>query len=49
MVIIYDQTFNMPLQQKKKTVQYNAALAVTGRISGLSREKLYQDTGLETL
>ena len=31
------------------TVQYNACLAVTGVIRGTSREKLYQELGLESL
>ena len=47
--MIYDQTFNMSFQQKKETIQYNAALAITGAIRGSSREKLYQELGLETL
>ena len=46
---IYDQTFNMLFQQKMETIQYNAALAITGAIRGSSREKLYQELGLETL
>ena len=32
-----------------ETIQYNAALAITGAIRGSSREKLYQELGLETL
>ena len=32
-----------------KTIQYNAVLANTDVISGSSREKLYQELGLETL
>ena len=32
-----------------ESVQYNAALAVTGAIRGTSREKLYQELGLESL
>ena len=31
-----------------ETIQYNAALAITGAIRGSSREKLYQELGLET-
>ena len=30
-------------------MQYNAALAITGAIRGSSREKLYQELGLESL
>ena len=29
--------------------QYNATLAITGAIRGTSREKLYQELGLESL
>ena len=47
--VIYDQNFNMSFQQKMETIQYNAALAITGAIRGSSREKLYQELGLETL
>ena len=47
--MIYDQTFNMSFQQKMETVQYNAALAITGTVRGSSRERLYQELGLETL
>ena len=32
-----------------KSVQYNAALAITGAIRGSSREKLYQELGFESL
>ena len=39
--MIYDQTFNMSFQLKMETIQYNAALAITGAIRGSSRETLY--------
>ena len=32
-----------------ESVQYNAALAITGAIKGSSRERLYQELGLESL
>ena len=32
-----------------ESVQYNAALAITGAIRGSSREKLYQELGFESL
>ena len=32
-----------------ESVQYNAALAITGAINGSSREKLYQELGFESL
>ena len=47
--IIYDQTYNDPFHQKMESIQYNAALAITGAIRGNSREKLYQELGLESL
>ena len=42
---------NLPTSFSKKieSVQYNAALAITGAIKGSSREKLYQALGLEYL
>ena len=49
MMIWYDQTFTMSFQQKMKTIQYNAALEITGAIRGSSTENLYQELGLETL
>ena len=38
-----------PFDQKVKSIQYNAALAITGARRGTSREKLYQELGLEPL
>ena len=37
------------LIQKLESIQYNAALAITGAIRGSSREKPYQELGLESL
>ena len=36
-------------QQKLESIQYNAALATTGTITGTSREKIYSELGLESL
>ena len=47
--IIYDQAFNNSFHQKIESLQYNAALAITGAIRGTSREKIYQELGLESL
>ena len=48
--VIYDQPNNSHLSDKIETVQYNAALAIiTGTIRGTSKEKLYQELGLESL
>ena len=47
--VIYDQPNNSCLSDKIECVQYNAALAITGTIRGTSKEKLYQQLGLESL
>ena len=47
--IIYDQSQNEPFCEKLESVQYKAALPMTGAIQGSSREKLYQDLRLESL
>ena len=47
--VIYDRAFNESFQNKLESVQYDAALAITGAIRGPSREKLYQELGLESL
>ena len=39
--IIYDQTFNESFHQRIESIQYNAAIAITGAIRGTSSEKLY--------
>ena len=46
---IYDQAYKESFHQKLESIQYNAALAITGAIRGTSREKLYQELGLESL
>ena len=46
---IYDQTYKTSFHQKLDSIQYNAALAITGAIRGTSKEKLYDELGLETL
>ena len=47
--VIYDHAFDESFQNKLESVQYNVALAITGAIRGSSREKLYQELGLESL
>ena len=47
--VIYDQPNNSRLSDKIESVQYNAALAITGAIRGTSKEKLYQELRLESL
>ena len=47
--IIYDQPQNESFCDKIESVQYKAALAMTSTIQGTSREKIYQELGLESL
>ena len=47
--IIYDQPQNESFREKIESVQYRAALAITGAIQGTSRDKLYHELGLESL
>ena len=46
---IYDKPNNSSFIQNIEAVQYNAALAITGAIKGSSREKIYDELGLESL
>ena len=39
----------MSFHQKLGSIQYNACLAITGAIRGTSKEKIYQELGLESL
>ena len=47
--IIYDQPQNESFCKKLESVQYMAALEITGAIQGASRKKIYQELGLESL
>ena len=47
--VIYDQAFNNSFHAKMDSIQYNVSLAITGAIRGKSREKIYQELGLESL
>ena len=47
--IIYDQPQNDSFCKKLESLQYKTALAITGAIQGTSRDKIYQELGLETL
>ena len=46
--VIYDQSHNDTLSRPIESVQYNAALEINGAIKGSSRERLYQELGLES-
>ena len=35
--------------KKIESIQYKAALAITGAIQGTSRERIYQEVGIESL
>ena len=47
--IIYDQLYNASLQKKLESIQYNAAVAITGAIRETSKEKLFEELGLDSL
>ena len=47
--VVYDQPSNDFLSNKLETLQYNAALAITGAIKGTSWKKWYQELRLEYL
>ena len=46
--IIFDNPTNDSFTQKLESVQYNACLAITVCFRGTSRDKLYQELGLES-
>ena len=43
--IIYDLAYNVSFQQKVESIQYNAALAITGAIRGISKKKICNTGG----
>ena len=45
---IYEKAYNSSFYQKIESVQYNTCLAITGVIRGISREKLYNQLGIES-
>ena len=45
----YTQHYNALFTEKIESVQYNAALAITGCIRGTSKEKIYNELGIESL
>ena len=47
--VVYDRASNESFHQSLESLQYNAAIAVTGTIRGTSSENLFQGLGLETL
>ena len=47
--IIYDQPQNETFCEKIESLQYKPMWAITGSIQGTSRDKIYQELGLELL
>ena len=47
--IVYDRAFNESFHKYLESIQYNAAIVITGAIRGTSSEKLFQGLGLESL
>ena len=47
--IVYYRAFNNSFHKNLESVQYNAAIAITGAIRGTSSEELFQEIGLESL
>ena len=46
---VSDRAYNTLFHSNIESIQYNAALAITGAIRGTSREKLYQELGFKSL
>ena len=47
--IIYDQPQNESFCEKLESVHYKTTLAITDAIQGTSRDKIHQESGLESL
>ena len=47
--IIYDETCNYSFHQRLQSVEHNACLAITEDIRVNSRDKLYQELGIESI
>ena len=43
--VIYDRAYNESFHQNLESLQYSAAITVTGAIRGTSSEKLFQELG----
>ena len=46
--VIIDHAYNKSFHESLESLQYNASLAITRAIRGTSKQKLYQDLGLES-
>ena len=47
--VLFDQAPNASSHEKLESMQYNACIALIGTIRGASKEKLYEELGLELL
>ena len=47
--VVFDQAFNNSFHQRLKSIQYNAALAITRGTRETSKEKLYQELGFKSM
>ena len=47
--VMYDEDYNETFHQKLVSIQYNACLALSGAIRGLSRQKPFQELSLQSL
>ena len=47
--IVYDQPGNSSLSEKIESLQYNAALSITGTIKGSSKRKFHQELGFQSV
>ena len=47
--ILYDQAYIMSFHQTLESIKYNACLVITGAMRDTSKEKLYQEIGLQSL
>ena len=47
--ILFDQTYNGSFHEKLESIQYNVCLALTEKISGSLKDRIYQELGFESL
>ena len=47
--VLFDQAFNALFHEKLEPMKYDACFALTGTIRDTSKEKPYQELGLESL
>lgn len=47
--ILYNQAYNMFFEEKLESLQYDAYLVITGAMRGSSKEKIYEELGLQPL